>query len=356
MQKKLIALAVAGLVSTGAFAQSTAVTVYGIADLSFDSVSTSGGTVANTKTGSYTRVSSNSSYIGFKGTEDLGNGLKALFQLETGVNVDAGGSASLFGNSRDSFAGLTGAFGTVVAGTLSGPTRVLGTQIDVNAGATSIGDNKGLINTSGLDTRVGNTVAYVSPSFGGAAVTAAYVSGENKTADNVAAALKKDTTGYDLGLTYNQGPILAGVTYGQIKNRDLTDSQVKNTRVAGAYDFGMASVRLLWNSTKNETTTTSLKQNVWGLGATFNAAPNGKIVAQYYKANDKTGNAVSNEGAKLFELGYEHSFSKRTMLKVIYARINNDEAAAFNFGTNAALNPAAGVDPSGFQIGIRHAF
>ena len=273
----------------------------------------------------------------------------------------------MFGNSRDTYAGLSGAFGTVQLGTLSSPTRVLGTQIDVNAGATSIGDNKGLINTAGFDTRFGNTVAYASPNFGGFNVAAAYVSGENKTADNAAA--KKDTTGWDLGANYNNGPILVGLTYGQLKNRDVADSQVKNGRIAAAYDFGMASVRVLWNSTKAEGNNTlvapanngyALKQNVWGVGATFNAAPNGKIIAQYYKANDKTGNNVSNEGAKLFELGYEHSFSKRTMLKVIYARVNNDENASFNFGTNAVNNVGGGlntgVDPSGFQVGIRHAF
>ena len=129
MQKKLIALAVAGLVSTGAYAQS-AVTVYGVADLSFDSVSTSGG-VAGAKTGSYTRVSSNSSYIGFKGTEDLGNGLKAVFQFENGVGADTG---AMFNSARDTYAGLSGAFGDIKLGTLTTPTRALGSAVDVNAG------------------------------------------------------------------------------------------------------------------------------------------------------------------------------------------------------------------------------
>ena len=351
MQKKLIALAVAGLVSTGAFAQS-AVTVYGVADLSFDSVSTSGGAVAGTKTGSYTRVSSNSSYIGFKGTEDLGNGLKAVFQFENGVGADTG---AMFNSARDTYAGLAGAFGDIKLGTLTTPTRALGTAIDVNVGATSIGDNKALINKAGFDTRQGNTVQYSSPSFSGFNAAVAYVSGENKTADNVAA--KADASAWDLGLNYNNGPILAGLTYAQGKARDVADTQVKNTRIAGAYDFGVGSVRALWNSTKNETSTTSTKQNVWGLGGTFNAAPNGKVIAQYYKINDVTGTGgAANTGSKLFELGYEHSFSKRTMLKVIYARLNNDDGAAKNFNTNATLNSAAGVDPSGFQIGIRHSF
>ena len=90
MQKKLIALAVAGLASTGAFAQAN-VTVYGVADATFDVVRAS-----NVKDGydlgNTTRVSSNSSYIGFKGAEALGNGLTAVFQVESGVDFAAGGN------------------------------------------------------------------------------------------------------------------------------------------------------------------------------------------------------------------------------------------------------------------------
>ena len=112
MQKKLIALAVAGLASTAAFAQ-TNVVVYGVADGSFDYVWQSGSklntrqllTPAVTLLASspspsvfvlyaeqrrrFTRVSANSSYLGFKGSEDLGNGLKAIFQYETTVNFDS---------------------------------------------------------------------------------------------------------------------------------------------------------------------------------------------------------------------------------------------------------------------------
>ncbi len=111
MQKKIIALAVAGLASTAAFAQ-TNVVVYGVADGTFDYVWQSGSklnTVNSTvltdnATGNIlasqftassqandvklNRVSANSSYIGFKGSEDLGNGLKALFQYEMTVNFD----------------------------------------------------------------------------------------------------------------------------------------------------------------------------------------------------------------------------------------------------------------------------
>ena len=110
MQKKLIALAVAGLASTGAFAQAN-VTVYGVADASFDMVKLSGG--AANELGNTTRVSTNSSLIGFKGAEALGNGLTAVFQFESAVGFDNGGA---LGANRDGYVGVASPFGTVVLG------------------------------------------------------------------------------------------------------------------------------------------------------------------------------------------------------------------------------------------------
>lgn len=383
MQKKLIALAVTGLLSTGAFAQSSAVTVYGVADLSFDVVKSSGdpwnfgpGGSGSANVGSHTRVSSNGSYIGFKGTEDLGNGLKALFQFETGLNVDGDkGGNSLFGNgtTRDSFVGLSGGFGEVKLGTLTTPTRALGLAMDVNAGATGIGDNKALINTSarfgsvfvpfaGFDVRQGNTIQYTTPSMAGFSAAAAYISGEDKRADGFNN--PRNSKAWDLGLNYNNGPILVGAAYAVAKDNYSWDGKIKNARIAGAYDFGVASVRLLWNQTKTEANIGGgfdHKQNVWGIGGTYNVVSNGKLIAQYYAAQDEkfNGNKLADTGAKLFEIGYEHSLSKRTMLKLVYARLNNEANADFNFATNP-VNTAyfnnGGVDPSGLQIGIRHSF
>ncbi len=356
MQKKIIALAIAGLVSGAAFAD-TNVTVYGVADVSFDAVRAGSGTAAGSSTGNYTRVSSNSSYLGFKGSEELGNNLKGVFQIETTVGYDAPstGYTGTFGATRDTYAGLVGGFGSMVLGTLTTPTRALGTAIDVNAGAASIGANAGLIGGAGFDSRKSNTAMYTSPNFSGFNVAAAYVSGENKTTDATVA--KQNYNAWDLGLNYNNGPILVGATYVLGRDRDVPDTEMKNTRVAGAYNFAQGSVRVLWNSAKSTTNTTEQKQNVWGIGGTFKASGNGNLIAQYYKANNTSGNlGAPDTGAKLFELGYEHNLSKRTMIKVIYARVSNDSAAAFNFGNGGVNNVTNGVDPSGLQVGIRHSF
>ena len=393
MQKKLIALAVAGLASTGAFAQAN-VTVYGIADGSFDVVRVSN-TNGNTDLGNTTRVSANSSYIGFKGAEALGNGLTAVFQFENGVNFDAKGALSA---NRDSFVGLSSAnLGTVVLGNLTGPTRALGTTLDVNAGAAGIGANSALLGKLGsrllggtdantsyapngggrssssasiFDTRWSNAIAYVSPTYYGLNVTAAYVANENKAYHNtaaVAAPLGSNTSGYDVGLKYANGPILAAVTYNAVSLGSDAGANVSDFRVGGSYDFGIATVRALFDRTRGDHLNAlfgagKVTQNVFGLGGTFNVTPAGKILAQAYFASDEKADGSSNKdtGAKLFELGYEHSLSKRTLLKAAYVHLNNDNNARYDFGNGAVgLNTVAGTTGAtvqGVTLGLRHSF
>ncbi|MCE1241634.1 porin [Oryzomicrobium sp.] len=408
MQKKLIALAVAGLAAAPAFAQ-TNVTIYGVADATFDNVRASSTAAAGDKLGSTNRVSTNSSYLGFKGTEDLGNGLKAVFQFESGISSD---QATGTWASRDSFVGLAGGFGTVVAGNLTGPTRALGAALDVNAGATGIGANTALIGklsnalvgttnangnftptsygtsstaslvngkvtntslvgcdrsstcTSLFDTRWKNAIAYVSPSFAGVTVTAAYVANENHGFD-AAPASAANTQGYDLGVNYNNGPILAGLTYNAVTLRDTNETRVSDLRLGGSYNFGVASVRALVERTSFQNVVGNMHQIVWGLGATYNVTTNGKIVSQFYRAQNVTGDLVAGipaqTGAKLFELGYEHSLSKRTIVKAVYSYLGNDKNANYDYGINAAgINTAAngglGAKLNGVQVGVRHSF
>lgn len=405
MQKKLIALAVAGLASTGAFAQSN-VTVYGVADGTFDVVRAS-----NVKDGydlgNTTRVSTNSSYLGFKGAEALGNGLTAVFQFESGVGFDNNGS---FGATRDSFVGVSSGFGTVVMGKLTGPTRALGGAIDVNSGATGIGSNGGLIGKLGnnlisggaaggtanygsagtnaaaaspvvgscgrsttcvslFDDRWTNAIAYVSPSFAGLSATVAYVANEAKAFHG--AATSQNIRGFDSGLKYANGPIMAAVTYNAVSLGNDANTDVSNFRVGGSYDFGMASIRALFDRTRGDHLLAgvgSITQNVFGLGGTFNVTPAGKLIAQAYFARDLKGDAAAavkkDTGAKLFEVGYEHSLSKRTILKAVYAHLNNDNNASYDFGINSVglgSAPAAslngqGATLQGIQLGLRHSF
>lgn len=389
MQKKLIALAVAGLASTGAFAQAN-VTVYGVADATIDVVKIAGD--ANNELGNTTRVSSNSSYIGFKGAEALGNGLTAVFQLESAVGFDGNGT---LGTSRDSYVGVAGGFGTVVLGNLTGPTRALGGAIDVNSGATGIGSNgallgklgNNLVNTTDangsyaaggscarsstcvsiFDNRWKNAIAYVSPTFAGLNATIAYVANENKTFHGQEPAL--NTTGYDAGLKYANGPIMAAVTYNAVSLGNAAKTDISDFRVGASYDFGMASIRGIFDRARaDHFGGAGYTQNVFGLGGTFNVTPAGKIIGQFYFADEmkRNGKDQKDTGAKLFEIGYEHSLSKRTILKAVYAHLNNDANAGYDFGINAAgVNSVTNAGPTfstvgatvqGVQLGLRHSF
>ncbi|MDD3353177.1 porin [Zoogloea sp.] len=387
MQKKLIALAVAGLASTGAFAQAN-VTVYGVADASFDVVKIAGD--ANNELGNTTRVSTNSSLIGFKGAESLGNGLTAVFQFESAVGFDNGGA---LGTSRDSFVGLSGGFGTVVLGNLTGPTRALGAALDVNSGATGIGANTALLGKLGnnligttdangnygggstcgrstvcasiFDTRWKNAIAYVSPTFAGLNATFAYVANENKALNGLTPA---NTTGFDTGLKYANGPIMAAVTYNAVYTNNAADLKISDFRVGGSYNFGAASVRALFDLARADNFGgNKVTQAVWGLGATYNVTPASKLVGQVYVARDLkvNGSSADDSGAKLFTFGVEHSLSKRTMLKATYSMVNNDKLASYDYGINAAgVNAGAlpvgastlGATVQGVSLGLRHTF
>lgn len=376
MQKKFIALAVAGLVSGAAFAQSN-VTVYGVADATFEFATISDSVTSGSNVGTQTRVNSNSSLIGFKGEEALGNGLKAIFQIETGLALDS--NAATLGGARDTFVGLNGGFGTVKLGNVTGPTRALGNAVDMNAGATGPGANSSIIgkpqgfNATGaqsgfgtFDTRLANSIAYVSPSFGGVNVSAVYSSGENRTTDATATASQMDSRTYDLGATYSNGPIFAGLTYGKVDNKRegafTGADEASIWRLAGAYTLPAGhKVAALYEQNRLETgvagVRTEVKQNTWGLGGKFMVTPAGGLIAQYYRANDASGTAANNNtGAALYELGYEHSLSKRTMLKASYTQLNNKSGAAFAFGNGATGGVTAGADLRVIAAGIRHAF
>ncbi|MRD73393.1 porin [Rhodocyclus tenuis] len=376
MQKKLIALAVAGLVSGGAFAQSN-VTIYGVADATFESASATGAANTGANLGPRSRISSNSSLVGFKGEEALGNGLKAVFQIETAVGLDgatSGPNTNTFGVTRDTFVGLkSDSFGAVTLGLQTGPTRALGSAIDLNAGATGPGANSSLIgkiatlNNGGagvFDTRFSNSIAYTSPTFAGFNAVAAYAAGENKTAENISGAAKKNGSGYDLGAFYNNGPIYAGLTYGRISTgSELSGANYQSiVRLAGAYTFeGGHKITALYEQNKLASfgNVGDVKQNTWGIGAKFMVTPAGGLIAQYYQAQDTSGQANNNDsGAKLYEVGYEYSLSKRTLVKASYNRIDNKNNAAFDFNVGAVgvANAAAGSNPQVIAVGLRHTF
>ena len=207
MQKKIIALAIAAAISAPAFADTSNVTVYGIADVSYDSIKTgtasalgAGATAAQIAAGTAgatsNRVSSNTSRLGFKGSEDLGDGLSAVWQIESVINMgDTTGTGTSIG-TRNTFAGLSSASaGTVVLGRHDTPYKLSTRAYDLFGDG--IADNRSIMggspaaNTStapaavlggtaytpasaaaSFDGRQNQVLAYISPKLGGVATLA----------------------------------------------------------------------------------------------------------------------------------------------------------------------------------------
>lgn len=174
MQKKIIALAIAGLASTAAFAQSN-VTIYGRADIGYQSRGGNDGGVQGTQhKGEIASGLNSGSRIGFKGVEDLGNGLKTVFQAEFGIALDQQTTVAATTNAtsntntatwtnRNSYVGLAGGFGTVVAGRLDGVRYGIYGKYDAFA-------NGGIGNFTQMTTqydRADNAIAYISPTYAG---------------------------------------------------------------------------------------------------------------------------------------------------------------------------------------------
>ena len=323
MQKKIIALAVAGLLSGAAFAQSN-VTIYGIVDMSYLRTSSS-------DTGSFQSRnaldsgSQSGSRIGFKGEEALGGGNKVGFLLENSIGVDTGAGMSM---TRQSFLYGAGSWGTVAAGRQYTPQFNMMSAIDPfgvgTAGDALYGRGVYVMGTYAIpDTiRLDNLFAYISPSFAGFNVTAGY------TADGIG-----DELGYATGAqsaaakiwainpVYSNGPIYASLNYHTVKI-DSANYKNKVWDLGGTYNFGVVKLAGVYGQSKLDGVDPKFKQ--WLLGATVPVGSAGNVLVSY--ARNKFDTAKANKWA----LGYTHDLSKRTNLYAVYAKIStNDDAEGF---------------------------
>lgn len=374
MNKKLITLAIAA-----AFAPAVAMadaTVYGKVHMSVDSNSGYTTTTASKQNG--TEIVSNSSRLGVKGSEDLGGGLTALYQLETAVSVGSDNAAQ-FGGARDSYVGLAGGFGAVLAGRLPLANQY---AYDVNFFADQVGDAGNFTgHVFGLSVaaptvstgRVSNAIAYASPAMGGFSALVAYVPDTPASLGLGATNTAKESS-YTLRGAYADGPVAAGLSYqniglGGTLAGTASGDDIKVTSLGGTYDFGMGKVGLQYvrDTLSVAAFGASISQNIYTVGGSFNVGGNGVIKAQYSNAGDESN--TTNTGATMFAVGYDYNFSKRTTGYVAYARTSNDVGAGsklggagfsvngYGHGGNVGAPAAAtGDDPSALSIGLSHSF
>ena len=373
MQKKIIALALAGLASSAAFAQSN-VTIYGRMDYGYMYRGDQNGASADVDNrGEFASGIGSGSRIGFKGAEDLGNGLKAIFQSE--FSFDMSENSGLNG-VRNAYVGLTGNFGTVVGGRLDGVRYGIFNKYDAFAGG-NIGNFTQM--TAQVD-RANNAIAYISPAIlGGLTATLAYSShiGNSNplglTAQEGGAALTTldgnagDAVLYTAMVNYANGPLSLTADYEQVnfmggRVQPLTTNflfdKVEVYTLGGSWDFGFFKIAALYDNLKADLRSGRTASDVDSYFVSA-SAPLGKFLvkATYGETKD---DEIRDGKSKKFGLGLDYNMSKRTKLYTGYAIIDNDDRA------NAMLSPAANCNTGrvgcttygtqGFDIGIAHVF
>lgn len=349
MHKKIIALAIAGLASTGAMAQSN-VTVYGLVDAGITHYKSDGGKTVNAVDSSL----NSGSRLGFKGTEDLGNGLSALFVLEYALSNDTNsalGSASKWSGTaaRQQFVGLSSnQWGTLTAGRLQGAAFKWACAYSPNTGGFFGTDLRLGAHTNlfcGNSGRLDNAISYVSPTFGGLTVELNHARvTETGTPDNF---------NNTVGATYVNGPLNIGLVYNMAKRNDQpTDLDIREYGIGGSYDFNVVKLFASFTSNKKDT---QADQKKYQVGASVPVSAQG-VVSGSYAASRMGGTDLDSTA---WSLMYTHSLSKRTALYGGYVQVNNDSQAKVGVGAPPPVSdsvPTPGGTSSGYAFGMRHSF
>jgi predicted porin len=333
MKKSLLALAVLGAFAGAASAQ-TNVTVYGIVDAGLVHESGDQGDSV-TKLGSGVQSGSR---LGFKGTEDLGGGLKANFQLENGFTTDDGFQSQggrLFG--RQAWVGLSGGFGNVAFGRQYNPYFLSLTSIDP-FGTGLAGQINNLFDHNTV--RTDNAVGYTTANFGGLVGSVMYgfgeVAGENAASRTISASV-----------TYANGPIRATLAHHNANNATDTGT-AKNTLLGGTFDFGVAKAHAAFAQNDADDAgvdTVDSRDMMVGASVPFGAST---FLVSYLRKND----SLADNDANQIGVGYTYALSKRTNFYAAYARISNDGLADYEVG-NAS---SGGTNDKAFNVGVRHQF
>ena len=345
MKKSLIALAV--LASSGAAMAQSSVSVYGLLDVWVGSQkNTTNGVTA----GSFGKMASNeglaTSRLGFKGTEDLGGGLKANFQIETTVGLDQPAATSL--GDRQSWVGLSGGFGEVQLGRVWTPYD--NTRFLINDTFTANFSSSFSV-WRGYTDRTTNGLQYTTPSFGGLTASALYTFGEDKTATTSASSITA------FSLNYANGPIAAGLAHQiqQDKNAGaaatvVTDasntpfngpalsqlisgtaqsvSKTSYTLINGSYDFGVAKVLAGYNTVKATSTAVAgnAKANEWNIGAEVPFGSALTLGVGYAESQVKV-NGVDRNETTGYSAVLKYALSKRTAVYAGLAKAEEETAA-----------------------------
>jgi predicted porin len=405
MQKKVLTLAVAGALAAPAAALAQ-VEVYGTIHMSLNNVKY--GSTAAVPSKSAWDVASHASNVGVRARENLGGGLSAWAQVETNASMERSNNIAHTSNfaSRNSAVGMQGNWGNVFVGQWTTPwadldalwaigtvatygpvTSIIGrretTGAAPNPNCLSPGSGMGGLPTAATAgttavcdsvegaggvghafwRRISNSVFYQSPVFNGIQIKVAYQTNQDKATAG-AQQTTADPSMYSASVTWSGmgGRARIGAAFDGHKEFTTASQTDKGWRVTGGYNFGMADVGGAYEAMTYKSATGDVDATQWGIAVAIPVGQ-GAIRASYSVADDlETPAGTTDSGAKQYNIGYDHRFSKRTTVGFGYASIKNDTLAGFTWSGlsssqgGQSINPPADSDVSIFFVSMIHRF
>ena len=360
---RLIAVSLA-LCAHPVFAQNENLQIYGRLNLGLEQVSTSADAKGNDV--STSRLSNNRSVLGFRGSEDLGGGTHALFQIEGTLSPDTGAGSPA---QRDTRIGLDGPAGTLFLGhwttAYNNATAGLDPFYPTTAGYMSIMGNgsassaDNVSDTSSFDRRQQNSVHYWSPVWHGLSLRATQGMNEERPANGARPSLTS------LAALYEQGPwylVAASERHHDYQGPHLDD---RGDKLAVAYQFGSTRLALIGERLRYETPAGTLQRSAWYVSATHQIGAHG-LRFGLARAGNGSGSAPvgsrigflrlgPDTGATHATLGYDYNFSHRSSLFVYYSHLHNEQNAVVDFAINS-VGVSPGASAKALVLGMRHNF
>ena len=317
MNKKIVAIAIAAVLAAP-MALQAAPTVYGKLDISLekDNNMEDAGWGMNT--------AGNNSNIGVKGSEDLGNGLSAVYKVELGLEgVTPGALGNGTTNSRNTYVGLAGSFGTALMGRHDTPYKIATDSLDPFANTTA--DHTRML----TDRRLGSVVAYISPSMSGLTLAGAISLFESGVADDD----KNDLTDiYSVAAMYSNGPFYGSVA-AEVISDDIYAETETRAKLGLGYTINTIKLALVGaqvtaiGGVEDSDSLTVKAYATFGFGNTALKLGYGQQTVEDATADDLDHTVIT--------AGVDHSLSKSTKVYAIYDSYDDDSAADADYDTIA---------------------
>ena len=384
MNKKLIAVAVAGMFAAPAALAQSSVTISGLFKGGFESLkygnyNPNGVRGVNGGNSSTSGVVDDSSRIIFNVVEDLGGGLQAVGQLDVRFSPDTG---TALGSSGNTFFGLRSKqWGTISLGRRD--LHYFNRESNLADKASLRADSISLLAFAGRGTqsiagatRTANVVHYLSPNWSGFTIIAAYTSNAPSGAQDADIGFNGNKgSGWNLNPNFAGANWQIGYSYWDSKQDAGTNTfaggKQRGDRLYGSYTFPMGlKIGLAYDKSKIKGQNVPVgavqvesRRDVWSIPISYSWG-NHAVHFHYDQAGDDKAIAdttAGNQKAKMYAIAYAYDLSKRTSVAFTYAQIKNNGDAAYNFFTSTSLGlgssaPVVGEDPKMFGVTMRHAF